>query len=107
MLNNLILATTMPDWLSTIYPFIYSFIVALMVIASIAIIVIVIKMDSVEGAAGNSITGASGIQESYYQKNIGSSKEGRLKKLIIICSVAIAVLTIIYFIFSGFISSFA
>ena len=108
MLPNLILAPTMPDWLSAANPYIKSFLIALIMICAIAIIVIVLKMDSTgEGAAANSITGASGIQDSFYKKNIASSKEGRLKKLIVIASVAIAVLSVIYFIFFAFIESFS
>ncbi|MBQ7307653.1 MAG: preprotein translocase subunit SecG [Clostridia bacterium] len=108
MLNNMLLGATMADWFATLVPVIKSVLIGLITLSAICIIVIVLKMDSTgEGAAANSITGQQGIQDSFYQKNKASSKEGRLKNLIIICSTLIAVLTILYFVFTAIIENFA
>lgn len=106
-LNMLLDSATMPQWLSNAVPFIKTALIALILLCSIFVIVIVLKMDSTgEGAAANSITGQQGVQDSFYKKNIASSKEGRLKKLIAICSILVAVLTVVYFIFTAIIENF-
>ena len=108
MLENMLLGATMADWFAALVPVIKTVLIALITLSAICIIIIVLKMDSTgEGAAANSITGQQGIQDSFYQKNKASSKEGRLKKLIIVCSSIIAILTIIYFVFTAIIEKFA
>ena len=98
---NLIAAATMPDWLSNSVPVIKSFLIAVIFICSVLITIVVLSMRSTgDGAAANSITGSSGIQDSFYKKNMASSKEGRLKRNMTILSITIAVTTVIYFIFS-------
>lgn len=107
-MENLLLKATMPGWLEVSYPIIQTIIIIAIALCAIAITLIVLFMDSTgEGEAANSITGASGVQDSYFSKNSASTKEGRLKKLIAICSISIAVLTIVYFIFAKIISIFA
>ena len=109
MLSKMILAATMPEWLSASVPYIKTTMIVLITLAAIFITIIVLKMDSIgEGNTTNSITGKQGTeqQDSFYKKNMASSKEGRLKRLIVICSITIAVLTVIYFIFSAFIDKF-
>lgn len=101
---NMILSATMPDWFSNAVPFIKIFLMALILLSAIAIILIVLRMDSTgEGAASNSITGQQGVQDSFYKKNMSSSKEGRLKRLMIICSSLIAILTVVYLVFTSII----
>ena len=44
----------------------------------------------------------TGTNDSYYAQNKGCTKEGRLKKLIIICSIVILVLTIAFYVIEHF-----
>lgn len=68
-------------------------------IASIAIIVAVLVQPSNPDGGRNVITGTN---DSYYAQNKGDTKEGRLKKVIIICSVVILVLTIAFYVIEHF-----
>ena len=68
-------------------------------IAAIVIIVSVLCQPSNPDGGRNVITGTN---DSYYAQNKGSTKEGRLKKLIIICSAIILVLTIAFFVIEHF-----
>ena len=68
-------------------------------IASIAVIVAVLCQPSNPDGGRNVITGTN---DSYYAQNKGSTKEGRLKKVIIICSAVILVLTIACYVIEHF-----
>ncbi|MBE5757658.1 MAG: preprotein translocase subunit SecG [Clostridiales bacterium] len=68
-------------------------------IASIAVIVAVLCQPSNPDGGRNVITGTN---DSYYAQNKGSTKEGRLKKIIIICSIVILVLTIACYVIEHF-----
>ena len=76
-----------------------SIVLILMAIAAIAIIVAVLMNPSNPDGGRNVITGTN---DSYYAQNKGSTKEGRLKKLIIISSIVILVLTIAFFVIEHF-----
>lgn len=76
-----------------------SIILLLTAIASIVIIVAVLCQPSNPDGGRNVITGTN---DSYYAQNKGSTKEGRLKKLIIICSVVVLVLTIAFYVIEHF-----
>lgn len=84
---------------ATVLTTLRSIVLILIGIAAIAIIVAVLVQPSNPDGGRNVITGTN---ESYYAQNRGSTKEGRLKKIIIICSVVILVLTIAFFIISHF-----
>lgn len=71
-------------------------------IASIALTVAVLIQPSNPDGGRNVITGTN---DSYYAQNKGSTKEGRLKRIIIICSIIILVLTIAFFIIEHFITA--
>lgn len=71
----------------------------LLAIASIVIIVAVLIQPSSPDGGRNVITGTN---ESYYAQNKGNTKEGRLKKVIIISAVVILVLTIAFFVIEHF-----
>ena len=58
--------------------------------------ILVSPSDSASGT--NAITGAS---ESYYTKNRNKNNLGRIRNLIIICAISIALLTIAFFIMFG------
>ena len=70
-------------------------------IAAIAIIVAVLMQPSNPDGGRNVITGTN---DSYYSQNKGSTKEGRLKKLIIISAVVILVVTISFYVIEHFIA---
>lgn len=71
----------------------------LVAIASVVIIVSVLIQPSNPDGGKNVITGTN---DSYYAQNKGQTKEGRLKKLIIISAVVILVLTIAFFVIEHF-----
>ena len=68
-------------------------------ICAIAIIVAVLVQPSNPDGGRNVITGTN---DSYYAQNKGDTKEGRLKKVIIICSVVILVLTVAFYVIEHF-----
>ena len=76
-----------------------SIVLILTAIAAIVIIVAVLIQPSNPDGGRNVITGTN---DSYYAQNKGSTKEGRLKKLIIISSIAILVLTIAFYVIEHF-----
>ena len=76
-----------------------SIVLILMAIASIVIIVAVLIQPSNPDGGRNVITGTN---DSYYAQNRGATKEGRLKRLIIISAVVVLVLTIAFFVIEHF-----
>ena len=76
-----------------------SIVLILMAIASIAIIVAVLINPSNPDGGRNVITGTN---DSYYAQNKGNTKEGRLKRLIIVSAIVILVLTIAFFVIEHF-----
>lgn len=92
---NLFLDATYPEWMTNSFPIIRIVLMSLIAVFAIAVAVIVMLMESNPDGGTNVINGQS---ESFYAKNQGSSKEGRLKKAIIICSIAVAVLAIAFWI---------
>lgn len=76
-----------------------SIVMILMGIAAITIIVAVLLQPSNPDGGRNVITGTN---DSYYSQNKGQTKEGRLKKLIIVCAVVILVLTVAFFVIEKF-----
>ncbi len=66
----------------------------LMCLLSIAMIIIVVKQSGDPEDLG-AITG--GNSESYYSKNKGSSKEGKLRKATIWIASSLVVLSVLYF----------
>lgn len=95
MLNLLLDTVGTPIFVSEGFPIIRGIIMALVALLAIAIIVIVMCMESNAEGGTNVISGTS---DSFYAKNQGSSKEGRLKKAIIICGISIAVLAVLFWI---------
>lgn len=91
---NLLLENLAPNWILVSFPIIRIVLVCLMFIAAIVVCVTVLFQDD-NHAGSNAITG---FQESYYSKNKGGSKEDKLKKITIVCSVVIALCIILYFV---------
>ena len=75
--------------------------VALMGIGAIAIIILVLCQ---KGNSGGGMQALTGNSETYYSQNKGSTVEGRLKRWTIGIAIAIAVITIAYFILLQFVS---
>ena len=92
---SLLLEGTYPDWMTSSFPVIRMVLMVVIAILALTIIGIVMSMETNAEGGTNVISGQS---ESFYSKNQGSSKEGRLKKAIVICSIAIAVLAIAFWI---------
>lgn len=76
-----------------------SLLLILTAIAAIVIIVAVLIQPSNPDGGRNVITGTN---DSYYSQNKGDTKEGRLKKIIIISSVVILVLTVAFYVIEHF-----
>ena len=75
--------------------------VALMGVCALAIIVLVLCQKGNSGGGSNAITG---MQETYYSHNKGKTTEGRLKKWTAGIAIAMAVMTIAYFILHSIVS---
>ena len=68
--------------------------IILCAICALAIIIVVMAMESNPDGGSNIVTGSN---DSFYSQNISSTKEGRLKKIMIVFSIALAVFAILYF----------
>ena len=84
---------------ATLLTTIRSLVLILTAIAAIVIIVAVLIQPSNPDGGRNVITGTN---DSYYAQNKGQTKEGRLKRLVIICASVILVLTIAFFVIEHF-----
>lgn len=82
-------------WIEESFPIIESVIMIASLILALVITIIVLVMDSDPDGGTNVITGSS---DSFYSKNLASSKEGRLKRTIIICSIVLAVLVVAFWV---------
>lgn len=105
-LLNLLLddvAKPIPDWISKSFPIIQTILIVLISLAAVAIIVAVLMTTSNPESGNNAITGTN---DSYYMQHKGGSREGRLKKTIVICAIVIFVLTLLYFISFGIYTGF-
>lgn len=93
---NLLLADgPVASWISNTFPIFQTILIILIALLSVAIIVCVLLNPSNTDGGSNAITGSN---ESFYAQNKGSSREGRLKKIIIISSACIFVFTVLYLI---------
>jgi len=75
------------------FPALRAVLIVLVAVSCIVMIISILASPPQTGVGNNAITGAS---ESYYTKNRGTSNEGRLKRLIIICVIIIAVSSILF-----------
>lgn len=96
MLNLLLADQTYAKWITTLMPILRSIFVILMLISSIVVIIICLATESNAESGSNVITGNS--YESFYSQNKSSTREGRLKKLLIISSIIAAVCGVLYFV---------
>ena len=70
------------------------------VIVAMALIIITLMQHKDDPGLSSTITGASA--NNFLDKNKGRTKEGRLKKVIIICSIVILVLTVAFYVIEHF-----
>lgn len=95
---NLLLAESnapVANWIKVSFPIIQTILIILIALLAVAIIVCVVLTPSNSDGGNNAITGSN---ESFYAQNKGSSREGRLKKIIVISSACIFVFTVLYLI---------
>lgn len=93
--NLLLTEAPVANWIKVSFPIFQTILIILIALLSIAIIVCVLLNPSNPEGGSNAITGAN---ESFYSQNKGSSREGRIKKIIIIASACIFVFTVLYLI---------
>ena len=93
---NLLLDGTYANWITTTMPILRSIFVILMLISCITVTIICLATDSDAESGTNAITGNS--YESFYSQNKSSTREGRLKRLLIISAIIAGVSAILYFV---------
>lgn len=87
-------AHNIPMWISNSFPIIRIVLFAIVVLA--ALLVIITTLFQHEDSNGADVI--TGQQESYFSKNKGGSRDGKLRLITIICSCIIAVCVILYFV---------
>ena len=92
---NLLSNTVVAPWISDWFPRIRIGLAIVLGIFAIAMIILVLMQETGSGAMGSSIL--SGKRESFYSKNKGSSKEGRIKRAMLIIGIGFVVINIFYF----------
>lgn len=95
MFNSFKQLLEQPAWVTESFPIIRIVFMAVIVLCAIAIIVAILRMESNPEGGTNAITGTT---DSFYSQNQSSTKEGRLKKLVIICGIVLLVVTILFFV---------
>lgn len=84
-----------PQWVSKTFPVIQTILLVIIGLSALAIILAILIQPSNPDGGSNAITGVS---DSYYLKNKSSTKEGRLKRVIITCAVLVFLCTVLYFV---------
>ena len=92
MLQKLLAAAPAP-WIADSFPIIRAVLIIVVAIACIVMIIAILASPPQTGIGRNAITGSN---ESYYTKNKGGSNQGRLRNLVIICAIVIAVSSILF-----------
>ena len=83
-----------PQWVSDSFPIIRIVLFCLIAVSAI-IMIIAILFQAEDAGSAESITG---VKESYYAQNKGSSRDGKLKLITIIMAIVIFVCAILYFV---------
>lgn len=82
------------DWVVASFPIIRVVLVGLIVLCAIIMIVTTLLQSNNNENANNALSG--GVQESYYAKNKGESKNVKLSRATVACIVIIAVCVLLY-----------
>ena len=90
----MLLAELGSDFETQVLP-ILRYVLFFLIIACSIVIIITVLLQSNSSTEGDPITG---IQESYYSKNKGSTRDGKLKIITIVCASLIVVSVIVYFV---------
>lgn len=90
-----LLEKTYPYWITSSFPIIRIVFMVIIVLCAVAVLITILLMESNPEGGSNAITGS---YDSFYAHNQGSTKEGRLKKLIIISSIVLVVVTLLFFV---------
>ena len=77
------LLATVPEWMSTSFPIIQR--ILLILIAVLALVLIILVFMQITGGSNTSNV-ITGNQDSYYSQNKSGSREGRITRLIYICT---------------------
>ena len=97
MLNYMtMLGAAVAGWISNSFPVLRMILMVIIGICAIGLIVVVL-MQETDNTSASALTTA----ESYYAQNKGRSRDGILKKITIILSIAIVVCVVIYFILTA------
>ncbi len=86
--------TQIPIWISDSFPII-RIVLFCIIFACALVMIITILFQSEDSGGTEAITG---IKESYYAQNKGSSRDGKLKLITIIMAITIFVCAILYFV---------
>lgn len=86
---------TLPAWVTDSFPIIRTVIIVVMVVLSLALIVLVLAQPSNEHGM-NAITGQT--SDTFYSKNKSKTLQGVFKRLTVIISIVLAVLSLVFFI---------
>jgi protein translocase SecG subunit len=95
MFNNLI---AVANWVTDTMAILQPSLVVIMALACVIMIIAILASPPETGNGSNAVTGAS---ESFYTKNKGKNNQGRIRNLIIVCAIIIAVCAILYFVSYG------
>ena len=98
-MKNLILNAAWLDFSASFFPVFRIITVVLIAICAVIMIISTLLQSSADENGATAITG----QESYYSQNKGETRDGKLKKLTVICAIVIAVCTVLYFVSYAFI----
>ena len=91
-----------PNWVANSFPTIKFVLLCILLLCALALIVVVMMQETEGGDTMNSITG---IKDTYYAKNHGENREGRLKRATIVLAILIAVITIAFFVLNAIYAS--
>ena len=84
------------NWVSQSFPIIRVVLLILIAVLSLVLIFVVLFQPGNDGSNINAISGSS--TDTYYSKNKSQTLESALKRLTVVLAIAIAVLTILFFI---------
>ena len=91
---SLINASEVSSFAADVFPTLRIVIAIIIAVLALALVVIVL----IQPSASNGVNPITGQTETFYGKNKGHTLEGLLRKLTVIFSITIAVLTVVYFV---------
>lgn len=95
ILSMLADGATQADWITKSFPIIRYVLFGIVAACAIVLIITILIQSNNSTDEGNVITG---VQDSYYAKNKGSTRDGKLKIVTIVMASIIAFCSLLYFI---------